>query len=191
MNNRHSSFRIAVALASPIKKPTKEGLMTAREAHELTNQFYKDLDAIWSRLPHYSPDGMVWIMANLVFGFARDKLGREGACNLFGEFGPPPKRYLQERRKQALAKEYGLARKPNLRTRKSNKAAFATMEDFAEAAARWNVDRPWDERLGSGTTDTNNMLRDLKRMLQKKKYSDIANYWCVMAPQRGLGTRLL
>jgi hypothetical protein len=40
-------------------------------------------------------------------------------------------------------------------------------------------------RMGSGTTDENNMLRDLKRMLKKKEFQDIVDRLYAGAKERG------
>jgi hypothetical protein len=148
------------------KQQRGQMLGTAREARELTGRFYEDLDAIWSRRPDYGPEQMTEIMIGFVFSFARRKLGDEAAHNLFAVFGPPPKRQLQERRKAWLAMQYGLAGKPNAKNGKYSMAAFA------RAMAKENESLPQEAKLGSGTTNWENMLRDLKRMLTQKKYRD-------------------
>jgi hypothetical protein len=173
------------------RRDLEEMRRTTREARELTARFHKDLDVIWSRRTDYSPERAVEMMIHQVFRLAQRMLGNAAARDFCARLGPLSKSELQASRKYALAREYGLAGKPNFKTRKLDRAAFATMRDFAEAAAKWNASRPGEERLGSGTTNTDNMLRDLKRMLQKKKYRDVADDWCNTSARKSEGTRLL
>jgi hypothetical protein len=153
------------------KEQYEELRRTARESKVLTDRFYKELDAIWSSRVDYSPERMIDTMMWSVFMFARRRLGDEAARDLFAQVGPWSKRQIQERRKYWLVIAYGEAGKPNAKTGKFSMAAFA------RAVAKQNEGRPKERRLGSGTTNAENMLRDLKRALKQKKYRDACDHW--------------
>jgi hypothetical protein len=149
------------------------------QARSLTDQFYKDLEAIQARRPDYHPGLTEHVMTGLIFYMIKRKLGETAARNRFGTFGPLSKRKAIDRRNYELAVAYGQAGKPNARTGKKSMPAFARL------VAQWNKGRPSAKRLGSGTENGENMLRHLKRILKQKRYSRIVDGWYV---RRGNGT---
>jgi hypothetical protein len=149
------------------------------EARSLTDQFYKDFEAIQARRPDHRPGQAEHVMTALIFLLIKRKLGETAARNRFGTFGPLSKREAIDHRNFELAVAYGQAGKPNARTGNKSMAAFA------RSVAQRNKGRPSAQRLGSGTEDGENMLRHLKRILKQKRYSRIADKWCV---RRGNGT---
>jgi hypothetical protein len=161
------------------KKRTRYSIQ--REAGELMERFYKDFDAFESSCSDYNPGVVMGDMIMHVFNLASRKLGREGAEELFAAYGPRSKRWAQGFRKERLALYYGMAGKPSAKTGKYSMAAFA------RDAARENGRLSGIMKLGTGTTDPDNMLRDLKRMLKQKKYKEIADH--AFARYGGFGKR--
>lgn len=163
------------------KEQWLEDRRSTAEARKLAAQFYNDVDAAISRRADYSPTRAAEFVAYETFRLILNKWGEGRAREIFAQFGPMPKRRLQHKRKLGLAGEYGRAGKPNAKTGKYSMAAFA------RAMAKQNEGRPKEARVGSGTTNGNNMLSDLKRMLKQKRYRDVVDH-CYALRRNGAGT---
>jgi hypothetical protein len=166
------------------KEQHAEDVRSTRSVRKLVEELHRDVDAIISRRADYTPTRAEEFLASEVFRIFKLKWGEDAARKYFSsiQFCPWPKRLIQYRRELNLAQAYGAAGKPNGKSRNSG-AVYSSQAAFAKAAAKWNENRrlPSKARMGSGTTDENNMLRDLKRMLKKKKFQDIVEHWYAAA----------
>jgi hypothetical protein len=131
----------------------------------LTERFYKEFVAIQARRPDFRAEMAEHIMTRLVFHRIRDSLGEARAREIFGPLGPRTKRKDSEIRNEDIARQYGWLGKPS-------------KAEFARRMAAKNKGKPRRDRVGSGSDDPDNMLRYVKRVLQQKRYSEIADKWC-------------
>jgi hypothetical protein len=117
-------------------------------------RFFKEIEAICLAATEE-------IMVGEVFTVLCRRLGQAAARELFARLGPLPRSVAREHSNDRLMRLYIQAGRPNRRKGKQS------MAEFARAMADRNKHCPKAERVGTGATSPDGMLRQLKRLINR------------------------